>query len=214
MNALLGREEDFWGPPSYSAVALQDSTDVVDKIAYVLANPVAAGLVSHGRVWPGLWSDPERIGGAAFEFARPAGFFRKKGDKALPERASLGLVVPPGFDSPGDFRRAVGEALAAREAAAEVELAASGRSVLGVDQILARSPFARPSSAEPLGALNPRVAARDEGLRIEALRRLVEFIQEYQHAFAQWRTGATAVVFPAGTYLMRVLHGAACAAPS
>lgn len=35
---------------------------MLDKIAYVLANPVKAGLVRHGRQWPGLWSAPEQIG--------------------------------------------------------------------------------------------------------------------------------------------------------
>ena len=45
VNAALGRWESFWAPASYSAVSLQTPTDVIEKAAYVLANPVAAGLV-------------------------------------------------------------------------------------------------------------------------------------------------------------------------
>ena len=59
VNASLGRWESFWAPSSYSAVKLVSPQDVVEKAAYVLANPVAAGLVRHGREWPGLWSSPE-----------------------------------------------------------------------------------------------------------------------------------------------------------
>jgi REP element-mobilizing transposase RayT len=64
LNASLGRWEAFWAPNSYSAVARASAADVVAKAAYVLANPVAAGLVRHGREWPGPWSSPEQIGGA------------------------------------------------------------------------------------------------------------------------------------------------------
>src|SRR5512138_850978 len=56
INASRGREEDFWAPNTYSAVTLISPADVVAKTAYVLANPVAAGLVRSGREWPGLWS--------------------------------------------------------------------------------------------------------------------------------------------------------------
>ncbi len=62
MNAWLGRWETFWAPDSYSAVKLLSPVDVVAKAAYVLANPVDAGLVAAGSAWPGLWSAPERIG--------------------------------------------------------------------------------------------------------------------------------------------------------
>src|SRR5512141_3450550 len=48
VNASLGRWESFWAPSSYSAVALATPEDIVDKAAYVLANPVAAGLVRRG----------------------------------------------------------------------------------------------------------------------------------------------------------------------
>jgi REP element-mobilizing transposase RayT len=60
LNASLGRWEALWAPGSYSAVALVTPDDVVDKAAYVLANPVTAGLVPQGCSWTGLWSAPEQ----------------------------------------------------------------------------------------------------------------------------------------------------------
>jgi putative transposase len=63
VNASLGRFERFWANDgSYSAVEPIDPADVVGKIAYVLANPVAAGLVRRAAQWPGLWTAPEQLG--------------------------------------------------------------------------------------------------------------------------------------------------------
>jgi hypothetical protein len=213
MNALLARRDYFWASSSYSAVALQGPSDIVDKAAYVLANPVAAGLVRRGRQWPGLWLDPERLTHRELEFERPSRFFRPRGATALPDRARLGLVAPPGFDSVQEFTRAVAIALESREALAAVELRSAGRPVRGAAAVLAQQPFARPRTQEPLGGLNPRLACRDKWRRIQALGNLAEFLAAYRLAFARWRAGALDVLFPHGTYLMRVLHGASCAAP-
>ena len=206
INASLGRWEAFWAPTSYSAVRLISPSDVVDKAAYVLANPAAAGLVRSGRLWPGVWSDPERIGRGALEVARPTHFFAKR--SALPETLELELTAPPGFDSPGEFREQVLAALADREKDAAGRVKGAFRGALWV---LRQKPTARPSSAEPRRTLNPRVAARDAWRRIEALTRLAAFEREYRSALAAWCAGKRDVVFPAGTYLLRVAHGATCA---
>jgi hypothetical protein len=62
VNAWLGRWESFWAPGSCSAVKLVSPGDIVAKTAYVLANPVAAGLVRSGCEWPGVWSSLRQIG--------------------------------------------------------------------------------------------------------------------------------------------------------
>jgi hypothetical protein len=79
VNASHGRSESFWAPNSYSAVLLETPQDVVAKIAYVLANPVAAGLVERGSEWPGLWSAPSLFGGDPIAVERPRSFFRSDG---------------------------------------------------------------------------------------------------------------------------------------
>jgi REP element-mobilizing transposase RayT len=213
MNAMLGRRDYFWASSSYSAVALEGPSDIIDKAAYVLANPVAAGLVRRGRQWPGVWLAPELQAGRSVEFERPTRFFRSRGAKALPERASLSLVAPPGFESLEQFTRAVTSALEALEAQADIDRRFAGRQVLGADTVLAQQSFARPSTKEPLGRLKPRVASKEKKHRIEALTELVEFLTNYRLAFARWRAGARDALFPHGTYLMRVLHGASCAEP-
>jgi hypothetical protein len=59
--------------------------------------------------------------------------------------------------------------------------------------------------------LNPRVAGRDKWKRIEALGRLVEFVRSYRVAWKARRAGVADVLFPHGTYLLRVLHDVPCA---
>ena len=206
LNASLGRWETFWAPSSYSAVTLVSPSDVLDKAAYALANPVAAGLVRAGCLWPGLWSAPEWIGARTLEVRRPKHFFDEKG--TLPEQASLQLTPPPGFASPEEFRDQLAAALAQREAQAERD-ARSG--FLGVARVLAQKATGRPAPGEPRRTLNPRVATRDKWKRIEALGRLVEFLRSYRSAWAARRTGRADATFPPGTYLLRVLHGVPCA---
>lgn len=209
LNASLGRWEAFWAPNTYSAVMLSSAPDIVEKVAYVLANPVTAGLVATGSVWPGLWSSPERIGGERFVARRPKEFFDPNGP--LPEEVELQLTVPNGCGSADDFRRAVHEALDAREARARATWTARG-GFAGVRRVLAQKPTARSASTEPHRRLNPRIAARDKWKRIEVLERLREFLDAYRAAWVARRAGQPNVVFPAGTYLLRVAHGVACAA--
>jgi putative transposase len=209
LNASLGRWEAFWAPNSYSAVRLVSPSDVLDKAAYVLANPVAAGLVGSGNVWPGLWSPPEWIGGDALEVGRPKHFFDPKG--ALPDTLELRLTTPPGFDSAEEFREELARALTERETEARLLWRARG-GFAGVARVLAQKPTARPPPGEPRRALSPRVAARDKWKRIEMLGRLVEFLRSYRNAWTARRAGKADVVFPFGTYLLRVAHGVSCAA--
>jgi hypothetical protein len=212
MNASLGRRESFWAPPPVSAVALATPDDVIAKAAYALANPVAAGVVRHGREWPGLWSSPEQMGGETIRVRRPDAFFRKDG--VMPESVELKLSPPPDFASHEEFCGRVASALARAEEDAADKLESAGRTFSGAADALAKPTTTRASSFEPRRRLNPRVAARDTPTRIAALERLKAFRIAYREALARFREGARDTVFPAGTYLMRVLHGVACAAPA
>jgi REP element-mobilizing transposase RayT len=209
LNAALGRSESFWDSKRYSAVTLVTPEDVVSKTAYVLANPVAAGLVRRACRWPGLWSDPAAIGGSPLRFQRPRHFFRKDG--TMPVAAELPLVAPTSFADAETFRGQVTAEFERLEGSARAEASATGRGFLGVARILKARPRAQPTSREPRGELSPKVACKDKWKRIEALGRLASFLQAYRLALGAWRSGRRDVEFPAGTYMMRVTHRAACA---
>ncbi len=206
VNALLGRRDDFfWGPDSFSAVELATPEAIVDKAAYTLANPVAAGLVRSARRWPGLWSSPETVGTSACLIERPVHFFDPKG--TLPSSVALRLSTPPGFSTAEAFREQLCSAVATKEAEAVKKV----RAFLGAARVLAQKPTERAKSEESIGMLNPRVAARDPERRVAALQRLVSFLAEYRSALMEWRQGRKDAIFPSGTYQMRVAYGAACA---
>ena len=209
VNSSLGRFEGFWASDaSYSAVEPLDPNDVVAKIAYVLANPVAAGLVRRGAEWPGLWSSPESIG-SKLSVHRPEHFFRPSG--SMPGSVELELRIPAGFASVDAFRSVVSDALRALEERHRLDRASRGWRFLGAARVLRQDPFARPSTREPRFQLHPRIAARDLWKRVEGIFRDKAFLRDYRAAFDDRRAGAAHVVFPAGTYLLRILHGVQCA---
>jgi REP element-mobilizing transposase RayT len=210
MNCALGRWESFWDPDSYSAVRLETPADILEKMVYVLANPIAAGLVRLGSEWPGLWSSPELIGSDPIDARRPKEFFRKDGP--TPASATLQLRRPPGFDDDAALAETLRERLAHAEQRAASDLERDGRVALGCVRVLAQRPDARPAPGEPRRGLSPRIACRNKWRRIEALLRMKEFGSAYRKALDAWRGGTRNVTFPHGTWLMRVQHAALCAA--
>jgi len=209
VNCSLGRWESFWDPGSYSAVRLETAQAVLEKLVYVLANPVAAGLVRRGGDWPGLWSDPSLIDGEPVIVERPKEFFRRDGP--LPATATLRLCRPRAFAGDDVFMEDLVSRLREAEDRAATDLARQDRRFLGASRVLAQKPFSRPAPGEPRRALSPRVACRNKWGRIEALLRLADFVRWYREALASWRAGARNALFPPGTWLMRVQHRVCCA---
>lgn len=210
LNAHYGRFESFWAPNSYSAVHLPGADEVEDKLAYVLANPVAAGLVEKGAAWPGLISRPRDLleGARSYRVKRPRFFFSPR--TRLPEEAELSLTCPPALrDRP---RAEVVRSLEARreekEEAARLRLREKNIRCLGRAGILAQSPFDRPRSRERRFELSPNLASRDRWKRIEQLQQLKEFRVAYREAYAKYRSGEKGVLFPEGTWGPVELYGA------
>ncbi len=207
-NSALGRWDAFWERVSYSAVELVTPDAIFEKIVYTLANPVAAGLVRRASQWPGCWSDPRNIGAPPVTIERPGVFFDKKG--YMPVSVELRLLPPPAFADDPSFVERLLESLRDAETAEAARLAREGRTFMGIARVLAQSFFARPAAGEPRRVLSPRIACRDERRRVEALQRLVEFQRAYREALEAWRAGVRDILFPHGTWQMRVLHGALC----
>ncbi len=204
VNASLGRWENFWASEPASYVRLLDGEAIIDKLAYLLANPVEAALVEHGVEWPGL-----RLGRPGrYSARRPDIFFREEG--AMPKSVELHLVAPPGLAG-RDAQTRIKHAVAEREREARTRIRREGRSFLGVRAVLRQNPFESPLTFEARRQLSPRIASRNKWLRVETLARCVEFVRDHSRALASWLEGKRNVVFPAGTYMMRIRHNARCA---
>ncbi len=132
----------------------------------------------------------------------------------MPNEASLALARPKGFFaelSDEEFAAKVRDAIRERESAIREKFKREGREFLGREGVLAQSPRGFPRPSEERFKLNPRVAAIDKWKRIELLQLLEEFVVNHAVALKEWAGGNREVVFPFGTYLMKVLHRARCA---
>ena len=74
-------------------MVLRSAFAIVDKIAYTLANPVAAGAVRFPREWPGVISRLRDMGQKVHRGKRPNHFFGKQ--KKLPASSSFALKMCP-----------------------------------------------------------------------------------------------------------------------
>ena len=205
LNHYYDRQECLWSPGSYSAVHLVEAEDVLRFMAYLFANPTAAGLTARGAEWPGVISHPDDLlEGDGIErrkwVKRPQFYFGKESN--VPAALWLEFSCPPSLaDRPR--REVVADLLArreAREAEARRKREAVGRRFLGVKGVLATSPFDRARSKEGRRRLSPTVACQNREKRIEVLRERRRFMARYRLCFELFRRGMRQVVFPAGTY--------------
>lgn len=212
LNALRGDRGAVFERGNVDLKELVGREAVIVALAYVAANPVAAGCVEHGREWPGVRSRAKDLGRSE-EITRPEGLFRHRAlgyRGRLPERVTLHHVVPEVCGERGrmvhDVEVAVGEA----EARARDEVLASGRGFLGRARCVGRSPDERGTAYEAAGpGTGPEpVLATDAAERAERVMAWRWFWDAYRAALGLWRTGIRTVEFPPGTWALVRLHGA------
>jgi putative transposase len=215
VKVLRKWDGNVWDHEKTSVVELLTDAAIVQKIAYVMANPVAAGLVRRARDWPGIRSLPSDLGAAAWTAARPDYYF-DPANPDWPPTASLELSPPP-LDamSDADFSSAVALELQHQESEARATWSAKGFHALTPVQLARLSPFRRARSWEPVRRRNPAFAV-GRGQRaafFAAVVALRKFRTTYRAALDRWRAGLREVLFPAGTWAMQQFHGAwVCAA--
>ncbi|WP_437761026.1 transposase [Sorangium sp. So ce1389] len=204
-------EGPVWDHEATSVVKLLTQAAVVEKIAYVLANPVAAGLVLHATEWPGVKVDVGELGRGALHAMRPSAYLDPENPQWLDE-ATLPLVLPPiiAQENADSFRHQVADELARMEAQAHAEVHRRGFDFLGAERASNVSPYERATSFEDLRECNPTFAVgREQGDAWRTAAAAVRaFRASYRAALERWRAGVRSAVFPVGTWWMRIFHGA------
>ena len=200
-NASLGRWENLWSSDKTSVVLLVSDTDVIEKMAYALANPTVAGLVKSPEEWPGLIS--KRFGESR-EVEMPDHFFDHGGE--LPEILTLRFVRPQIFGELSDaqLQARLNVEVAKLVKRGREDMALRGLPFAGRNAVLRQSFSAAPKTPAPRRNPSPRIAAKSTPARVNAIRRMLDFVREYRAAWTQWRNGNRASVFPAGTYALRI----------
>ena len=212
VNCAYGEFGSLWAPGDSGRAECADIETVLDKIIYTMANPVQDGLVAHGYSWPGVrraWPAKDKV------IERPADFFRdhEQGGK-WPKTATLRFTRPPGYDHLADDELAalIRGGIEAREVECRTQMRAEGRRFLGRKACLAASRYAYPTTRRVQFGINPKVAGRTEA-RIQALEKLALFREHHDAARAAFNAGQRDVLFPHGTWKMRVYCGARCRPP-
>jgi putative transposase len=217
-NAIQGARGHMWDAQEDNDQELGDLETVAKTVAYVIANPVAAGLVHSPSAYPGICTTLEMVASDQGPTAnRPKGFFRAGGP--VSEIGEVAHHCPPGI-APDGFRAMVKAALDPLLAEARRATKASARGFRGAAAVQATDPF---ETAK-------RVESKNVGLKSKALRRMLaatparvramvarylRFRTDYAIARAKLVQGVpnNAVIFPAGTWRLWRYSGARRHAP-
>jgi hypothetical protein len=188
-------------------VELLDEEAIIEKIAYVLANPVTAGLVRRATRWPGETSARLSFGDVVIALRPATAYYRNSRQSA---RYELVLAAPPGVDPIHCLER-VRVRVHQLEKEAAQKMQREGRKWLGERRVLQQDPYDSPSTWEARRGLRPTFASRDKWKRVEASQRRGWFLSAYRSALDRFRSGDRTVTFPHGTWLMERLYGCNCA---
>lgn len=191
-------------------VVLHSAFAVVDKIAYTLANPVAAGAVRYPRDWPGLISRLVDMGVKRYRAKRPTYFFGK--NTTLPDDSSFALRMCPWLLEHYGSRKAAMTALKSRlhehVDAARSGVQKKGWKFLGARRVMKLSPFKCAKSYEVFGKLTPHFAtiglSKEEAIAVK--RRFLAWQVRYDDCRERFLRGES-VIWPAGTWAMVQLFG-------
>ena len=197
----------LWDHERTSRVELCTAEAVIEKLAYVVANPVSAGLVQRAEDWPGVTTLPHELGAKSWTTPRP-NFFFDPDNHVWPPTATLRLIAPDGPWDIEEVRARVARELKYLESQALNRTLTKGIRALERSDIFQSSPFKRAATPEPQRHFKPVVAAgrgQQEAFR-KAVQVLRSFRLAYRRALNQWREGNRGVLFPAATWLMRWLH--------
>jgi len=205
-------EGPTWDPEQTSVVRLLTEQALIEKLSYVMANPVKAGLVRHARDWPGITVLPHELGRRTWNLKHPGVYFDAKNPQ-WPDTIELALTLPPSLQrsySAEALREAVQQELERQERLAHQEIKKRGWRVLGAARVRRLSPYRRATSFELLRDRNPTFAVGrgQTNVFFEAVAELRAFRRAYRRALEQWRAGLRSVVFPQGTWWMCRVHGA------
>ena len=204
-------EGPTWDHEQTSVVRLLTEQAIIEKLAYVMANPVQAGLVQHARDWPGIIVLPQQLGRCTWRTERPNAYFDPNNPEWI-DTVKLLLTLPPALEQtygPEALRDAVRIELERQERLAHQEVKRRGWRVLGPERVRRLSPYRRATSFELLRSRNPTFAVGRGQRKVffEAVAELRAFRRAYRQALDKWCAGLREVVFPTGTWCMCQVHG-------
>lgn len=206
-NSYRRRRENAWSSDKPNVVAIAPTAEnVVDKWAYLRVNPVAAGLVSHCRKWPGARVPASRLGNWEVTIDQPVGFYDPNG--SMPAKSTLRITTPDIWDvSAEELRGLVARECNLREQELRDLFRRQKRKFLGVKAVLRQSPSSRPRGREKARRVVPVVACKEPLLRAKFLKWRRKRQERYDECRREMLEGKKEVVFPEGTWVLFFFYG-------
>ncbi len=197
-----------WEPDkTYGRMLLDSEPAMVKSLAYIGANPVAAGLAQRPQDWRGFLSTPEHMVGRQIVLKRPSFLPR-----SLPSTTTLTFCVPPSVEHARQaFVATVKKELDAVCKAHLERMRRLKRRFGDVRKRLAASPFSSPVTAGKKTTINPKFRGGDATGIKQAKKKIVEWLRAYRTAFEAYRAGRHDTVWPLGTWYAARYY-AACVA--
>ncbi len=212
-KAMRGWPGEVFDKRSTGAHELLTPEATIEAIAYLIANPVEAMAVRYAKDWPGAHTQPRDIGSRLLRIRRPQHYFDPDNPE-WPEVIELQLQMPAALQSDygtGLAQERIAKRVREREHNAWQRSKRTGISFVGPRRVLRQRHTKRARSYEEFGSLNPQFAARGHRKAASAaVARLRAFNAQYDRALAAWTSGKRTLLFPPGTWWMRVHHGARC----
>lgn len=207
-KALRGWTEEVLNKASTAAHEVLTVKALVRALAYTIANPVAAFAVRFAKDWPGATTRPEDIGTLVIRAKRPKHYFR--GPKFKDEyevRLHMPDALIEEYGSLEGAQKAIADAVAELEEKAHREARKYGHFFKGRNRVLLMKHSKKASTYEVFGSTNPQFAAGGdlEAAKL-AISKIRSFRIRYRAALDAYNAGDRDVVFPCGTWLMRVQH--------
>ena len=206
-NCYRGRNENLWSSGKPSCVCVAPRTeDIVDKCAYIITNPVEAGLVSHAKKWPGVRVLAHDMGRLQLRVQRPGFFFRESGD--LPEEVVVRFTLPKVWDSTEKaLREQIADESRRREESIRDRFRRADQKFLGVKRVCRSSTRSSATSPEEWFKLSPHVACKDRVLRGKFLKWRRVRQRRYEECRSEILAGGESLAFPSGTYVLHFVYG-------
>ena len=209
LNHLQKRQENFWaGSSQVGHIFIGDKPAMLKQMAYVVCNPVEAGLIEKSSEWPGinLWKPGLR------KVQRPGFYFRtKEQGGSLPKRAKLIITTPDSMlecDHQDASLELLRPFIKGEESAIRAKRKESGKAYLGAATCKATPIFDSPNTPPKVntdedGNINPKVSCGSKAIKKKLLTIIEIFVNEYKDCLKSLKKGVKDIVFPTGTYKMK-----------
>ena len=190
-------DEVVWEPNvACSAVELTGTSEVLDKVAYVLLNPVSAALVRSPERWPGVVTTLRALRRGTMSAKHPKVWFKNEPR----ESTTLTFTTPACFADQENYHSALEPLLVSRHAQVRTSMLRRGRGFLGRTRLRKTLVSDRPTSKKERFGRSPTFSALTRSRWLAALKKLRAFRIAYRTAYEAWCSGQWDVEFPIGTW--------------